>query len=154
MGDSTSGTAYTIGISFAVNASNEAVFNSSSINPTPPDGSKTKIDDSGNITLAKKDSATISYSSATNGWSIDQLQLKDKDKSKWGKQSGSNRLTSNEADDYPDVPADSGTVSADVNGNLSISNTNTKSSTVDYRVSLKKGNVVVWSDPRIKDNGN
>lgn len=154
MSDSTEGTAYTIDISYAVNASNEAVFDSSSINPTPPSGSKTTVDGSGNITLAKKDSATISYTSATNGWNIDQLQLKDKDKSHWGKQNGSNRLTSNEATDYPDVPADSGTVSANANGSLSIRNNNTKASTVDYRVALKKGSEVVWSDPRIKDNGN
>ena len=117
MSDSTGGTAYTIVISYAVNSSNEAVFDSdsSSIDPTPPDGSKTTIDGSGNITLGKKDSATISYTSATNGWSIYELQLKDKDKSHWGLQSGSNRLTSDEAADYPGVPANSGTVLADAN---------------------------------------
>lgn len=145
---------YAIGINYSVNGSNEAVFDSKSLSPNPPQGSKTGVDDDGNITLGKSDTASISYGSVTNGWRVSELQLKDQSKSKWGKQSGSNRLTSDEAEDYPNVPADSGTVAAPANGALSITNNNSKSSTVDYRVALTKGNDTIWSDPRIKDNGN
>jgi hypothetical protein len=154
MGDNSTGTAYSIGVQYAVDSDNQVVVNSTSINPTPPSGSNTTVDSAGNITMAKKDTSTISYSCGTTGWQISQLQMRDKDKDKWGKQTGSNRLTDDEKIDYPDVPADSGTVNADSNGHLSISNSNSKASKFDYRVSVTNGTQTLWSDPRIKDNGN
>lgn len=154
MGDSSTGTAYSISVHYEVNADNDVVVNSTIINPAPPATSKTSVDSSGNITMGKKDTSTISYVCGTDGWQMSQLQMRDKDKTKWGKQNGSNRLTSDETEDYPGVPADSGTVDADATGNLSISNTNKKASKVDYRVSVTNGEETLWSDPRIKDNGN
>jgi hypothetical protein len=123
------------------------------ISPTPPSGSKTKIQDDGDITVGKGDTATITYCCNDGGWKLGALEMKSQDRGKFGPQPGKNRLDSDAAEDFPGVDANSGKVNAGANGQLSVSDANKKSSTVDYRVSATKGQTTIWSDPKVKNNG-
>jgi hypothetical protein len=96
----------------------------------------------------------ISYTSVTAGWDATEVQLRDDGKTSWSPGQGENQLTADEATDYPGVDAHTGSKSKDATGKLSVTNNNSKASTVKYRVALSNGTSTVWSDPRIKDNGN
>lgn len=146
--------AYTISIAYAVQNDTTLAVSSATISPTPPSGSKTAVAANGDITMGKGDTSTITYSCNSNGWRLSEIQLKSQGRSKWGPQSGRDRLDSDAADDFPGVNANSGTVNVGASGQASISDANQKSSTVDYRVGATKGNTTIWSDPSVKNNGN
>jgi len=145
-------TEYTISLSYKV-SNNTVEFDTGSTSPSPPGSSKTGSDDDGNVTVDKGDTASIEYECSTSGYSLAEVQMKTKGRDKWGKQKGKNRLDSDAAEDFPDVPADSGTVTPDSTDKIKIKDDNKKSSKVDYRVGINDDGTIIWSDPRVKNNG-
>lgn len=143
---------FTFDVNYDVGNGDDLEVSSVAISPTPPGKSKTGSDGDGNITVGKGDKATFVYNCGTAGWNLSELQLKSQDRRHWGKQSGKKRLNGDAAEDFPDVDADSGTVTSN-GGAISISDVNKKSSTVDYRVAATNGSKTIWSDPRVKNNG-
>ena len=145
--------AYSMTVEYQVVNDTTVSVKSVSISPTPPTSSKTKIEDDGDITVGKGDTATIDYSCNDAGWRLSEIQLKSHDRGHWGSRPGRDRLDSDAAEDFPGVDAHSGTVDVGTSGQASISDANKKSSTVDYRVAATKGNTTLWSDPKVKNNG-
>jgi hypothetical protein len=150
-------TAYAIGIEYEIETKNNkttANYHGYTIDPPLENDSNTSINNNGKITMGKGDTSVISYTSVTAGWDATEVQLRDDGKTSWSPGQGENQLTADEATDYPGVDAHTGSKSKDATGKLSVTNNNSKASTVKYRVALSNGTSTVWSDPRIKDNGN
>lgn len=148
---------YQIELSYAADVENNVLDLETSL-CTGPDGSNgdgkgTHVDGDGNITVAKGDSANISFRVVTEGWTVAELELKDSKKSKFGAQPrGKARLTKKEAADFG-IDRYSGTRYGQGLPSLTLNDRNQNQHTVNFCVFATNGEHVLVSDPRIRDGG-